>query len=149
MAYGIAPEAAASGIVNAPVMAAADTVVLGASGLDAGEAALRAGTACVQPLPVGVEHVFDIILACWDTVPGSEYVPDMIPSFALDTDQVKVPVKVAVAQLGVRNFVEEGETVLSRFYRGEMNCRGGRRPIKVVTLFEIDGGEISPQFSDE
>ena len=149
MRQRVAPEAAAPGIVNAPVISAADTVVFGAIGLDAGKTALRAGATCMQPLAVGVEHILDIVLARSDAVLWAEHVVHVIPSFALDTNQVKIAVEIAVPESRVGYLVEEGETVLGRFYRGEMNCRGRGRPEKVVTLFEIDSREISLQFSDE
>lgn len=98
MGDGVAPKAAAPGVIDPPVMAAADAVVLGAIGLDTGEAALGAGTARMEPLPVGVEHVLNIILAGIDPVAWPECIANMIPRFAFDSDQVQITVKVAVSQ---------------------------------------------------
>lgn len=124
MAHGVAPQSAASGIIDAPIAAAANAVICGTVGLDAGKAALRAGAACVEPFTVGVEHVLDIVLACRNAVPWSEYVADMIPRFALDAYQIKIPVEVTVSELRVRHLMKERELVFRGFYGSEINRRG-------------------------
>lgn len=87
-------------------MAAADAVVLGTIGLNTGEAALRTGATRMEPFPVGVEHVLDIIFAGTGPVLGSERTADMVPCFALYPDEIKVTVEPAMAEVGVGDFVE-------------------------------------------
>lgn len=97
MSYRVTPESAAAGIVDPPVSTAADAVVLGAIGLNAGKAALWARTACVQPFSIGVEHILDIVFTRLDVVVRPEYVTNVIPCLALDPDQIEITVEVAVA----------------------------------------------------
>lgn len=105
------PEGAGLGGVGAPSLSTGEAEVgaLVASGLrkllEAAEVAVWAETAVMEPVAVGVQGVFGVVIADRNAVAGCQDAAGVVPGSAFHLDEVDIEGVGAVGEEGVGEFV--------------------------------------------